>query len=173
MDRARPLQILADLVERGELAGVLVRPYGLCRRLIGFDDYCQDVVLKAVRQVSGFRGNTKAELLAWIRAIGRQYSVDVLRRSAVRHSPELAENQEDTRQMTPLEELARDEQAARLLKCLESLDPFDLSILRGRYFEGKSFVEIAKDLGVVHNSLIQRHLRLVRRIGRKMGAGPP
>lgn len=159
---------LRDVVESGALAAVL-RPVHLpCQGLLPFDDFCQGVLVRAVEQGATFRGQSVAEFLGWLRALGKQQLVTLLRKSRLRHQQALADDMPDLRRPSVAEDVAerdeRQEKTQWLATALAALEEDERELLLRHYFHEESLADIGRSLGLAPNTLAQRHVRLLKRL---------
>lgn len=130
-------------------------PVGL-RGKLGASDIVQETALDARAGFPAFRGTTPEECYAWLRSILRNNVVDAVRRfemSQKRHvgrEIRLASNSGlRIGELLPLAlgspdgSAIRKEDAAELARVIAGLAPDYRDVLRFRYWEGLSFVEIA------------------------------
>lgn len=161
---------LSALVVGGAAATVLRACHRPCRRLISFDDFCQDVLVRAVQYQSSFRGQTTAELLGWVRAIGQQLLVTLLRRSARERWEPLPTELPDGRAVPPGEQAAAredyQEKTRWLARVLAELPTDERDLLIRHYYRSEKLADMAHDLGIPANTLAQRHARLLARLRR-------
>jgi RNA polymerase sigma factor (sigma-70 family) len=159
--------VLQKLVEEQAVGMALRASHRPCRRLITFPDFCQEVLVRALEHRASFRGETKAELLAWLKAIGQQLLVNTLRKSRRGELFPLSREPEDPA-LPPVEQTEVEEEQRRkgvwLLEMMGSLSADESDILFRHYFRRQKLKEIAKDLGLSPNTLAQRHARLLRRL---------
>jgi len=121
---------------------------------VGASDIVQETFVAACNKFDGFRGQTEAELLGWLRAIllrqmstadrsyrftekrsvDREVSLDGLAKTTSNHR-------------NPLSELLRDENIDRLKQAIAQLSPHYREAIELRSIEQLSFVEIGQRLG--------------------------
>ena len=152
------LQRLEHLIRTGTIFAVLRRCHLPCRRLVSFEDFCQEVFLRAVRHQRSFRGQSDQEMAGWLRAIGNQNMVEHLRRS---RQERLLPLRIDIAQP---EAPRNAERLAWLMQVLSRLPVEDRDLLLRRYWHRESWQEIGRELNVAPNTLTQRHLRLLQRL---------
>jgi RNA polymerase sigma factor (sigma-70 family) len=159
---------LQALIQKRSIEPVLQGCHRPCQRLVGFEDFTQDVLLRAVQNQDSFRGQTEAELLAWLRAIATQLMVNQLRCSRQCQTaplpPQLADPQAPSadEQLAAVEE--QQQQTERLVKLLATLTEAERDLLI-RHHQGKEKLrDIAAELGIPANTLAQRHARLLNRL---------
>ncbi|HEU4752391.1 MAG TPA: sigma-70 family RNA polymerase sigma factor, partial [Armatimonadota bacterium] len=137
--------------------------YGFIRRK-GFsaeeaDDLTQETLIRAYLHLSGFRG---ASLDAWLYRIAANVSVDYLRKRRVATVPldgmpvVEASTGED-----PVARLDHEERRARVLAVIGELPECHQRILRLRYYEDCSLVEIAR---VMNCTPLAAKLRVFRAV---------
>lgn len=162
---------LESLVGEGAVPRVLHGCHSPCRRLVNFEDFCQNVLLQALEHRESFRGHSDAELLGWLRVIGQQKMIDALRTSRRRRLTGLPAEVADPSAGPPLDTLIDQEEQARklrrLVQLLASLSEEDRDLLVRHYLRAEPLTAIAARMGVAPNTLSQRHVRLLLRL-RKM-----
>jgi RNA polymerase sigma-70 factor (ECF subfamily) len=163
----------------------------LGRRLRGKldpSDLVQEAFLEAHRDFDQFRGNTEAELLAWLRQLLAHNLANQVRRFQgtrrrdVRLEQRLAAELEQSSQAlecglaaansSPSERAERREQAVRLAGALERLPADYRDVLLLRHFEGLSFPEVARRLGRTVDSVKNVWARALARLRPLMEEGP-
>ena len=126
-------------------------------------DLVQETFLCAKRGLGEFRGNTEAELMAWLRRIMANRLLDLNRRYSrqsrdVRREQQLARNMEHSSAMihnllpsspesSPSESMIRREQAVLLANALAALPEHYRDVLVLRHLEGRQIAEVAEQLG--------------------------
>jgi RNA polymerase sigma factor (sigma-70 family) len=156
------------LATMGASAHMLRDSHRTCRWLIGFDDFCQAVLVRAMEHLDRFRGETQAELLGWLRAVGRHLAAQLRRAANGRLGPAPLHDIADRARISATEEAENTaEQATNahwLAGELAALDLEDSELLQRHYWGRESFAAIALDLGLSPNTLTQRHGRLLQRL---------
>lgn len=158
------------------------------RRLQGkldASDVVQEVFLKAHRGFEQFRGQSEAELLAWLRQLlattltdqafryygrrcrdvrlERRLAVELDRSSvAINRALVAAEN-------SPSEEAAAREQAVLVADALDCLPESYREVLVLRHLEGLTFPEVARQMGRSLGSVEKLWMRALRRLRVKLG----
>jgi RNA polymerase sigma-70 factor (ECF subfamily) len=138
--------------------------HDLARRLAD-SDVVQEVLLRASRHFTDFRGERVPQLLAWLKTI--TYRVTCERRNAFlasvgRVGPLPAEAPAGG--PDPADVLEGEEDAIRLAEALERLSPRRREVIELRLLEGLSFDEMAGRLGGSPGSLRVLFLRAVRHL---------
>jgi len=122
-------------------------------------DIVQQTLLKAHENLKGFRGQTEAELQAWLRAILSQQLAILARKNGRRkirtHSLEAALDQSSARletllaaeESSPSQEMARAEQLVDLAMALATLPEAQRTAMELRYLRGLSVPDVAKAMG--------------------------
>src|SRR5262249_46179959 len=154
---------LQELIAGGAVQAVLGACHRPCQRLVPFDDFCQDVLLRAVEHQESFRGRTDAELLGWLKAIGRQRMATLLRQSRHKRLAPLPPQVPDLRAPSAAQEASAKEELLRdtewLARVLAGLTTAERDLLLRRYQRNEKWSDIARDLGIAPNTLAQRHAR--------------
>jgi RNA polymerase sigma factor (sigma-70 family) len=157
-------RLLTDALRNGAIAGALRKTHRGCSRIIYFEDFFHEVMLRSLNRWSSFSGKSEGELVSWIKTIGQNLMIDLLRQSKNRHTMPLPPQIADNSQISPLETLSRSEDALWLESVIDGLDKFDFQLLKMRYFDKMTWSEISKIVNVKNNTLIQRHLRLLEKL---------
>jgi RNA polymerase sigma-70 factor, ECF subfamily len=190
LTRARQGDALAlgQLLEQYRAYLTLLVRVQIGRRLQGKAD-CADVVqetfLEASRQFDSFRGQTEAELTAWLRQIlagclghlvrryygtqardvrlerGLEYDLDQSSRALDRGLAAV--------QSTPSQNASRREQAVLLADALTRLPGDYHEVIVLRHLEGLTFPQVAERMGRTVDSVEKLWLRAVTRLRRAVG----
>ncbi|MFM7184054.1 MAG: sigma-70 family RNA polymerase sigma factor [Planctomycetota bacterium] len=153
------------------------------RGKLGPSDLVQETAVDARRDFPGFRGSTAEECFAWLRAILRNNVVDAVRRY------ETAQKRATSREISlaspaghregkslqmpngqPDGSAIRREDAALLSAALGRLSADHQAVLRLRYWEGLSFVEIAAEVGRSPDAVRKLWYRAVERLQKEMNS---
>jgi RNA polymerase sigma factor (sigma-70 family) len=158
---------LQELVASGETVGVLRSAHRSCDRHLSCDDFDQMVLLRAIQNASSFRGQSKPELLGWLKAIGQQLAGKLRRVTGPASQSLPAESREQVRR-SEAEEISHEAVQAAKMRWLSSvladLSIRDQVLLRRRYWCHESLVVIAREFGVSADTLRQRWFRLHQRL---------
>ena len=158
-------------IARDELSGAL-------RAKGGASDLVQDTFLEAQSSFPQFRGNSEAELRAWLRQLlhhraakfGRRYRTTLKRRlSREAALPRRDSPGPDRRLPTPSVQLMAREQAQRLRQALEQMPDDYRQVVTLRYVEQCSFEEIGLRMGRTPNAARLLWLRAIERVRRDLG----
>ena len=149
------------MVRTRTVVGLLRRCHRLCRWAIPFEDFCQNVLLNAVRHQASFRGQTEAEMAGWIKAIGNRCMIDALRRS---RQEKLAPLPQDIASPEDNEDPVHFERLGWVMQVLKALPVEDQEILLRRYWQKQSWNDVAAAMNLSANTLSQKHLRLLVRL---------
>ena len=148
---------LGELLERfrPQLKSFADRSVGAkLRRRMSPSDLVQDTMLSATGQFHSFRGQSEAELKAWLMELIRSRLADGLRRH------KFAERRRIDREVscsgsniadaspTPVQLATARDDAQDLLNIIEQLSPESQQIVRLRYLENHSFESIAQTMGM-------------------------
>lgn len=147
------------------------------RGKLGPSDIVQETAVDARCDFHGFRGGTTEECYAWLRSILRNNVVDAVRRyetsqkrqadreiRLASESGDLAGRLLPIRHSPPDNSAIRREEAAMLARVLERLPADYREVLRLRYWDGLSFVEIAARLGRSPDAIRKLWYRAIGRL---------
>lgn len=142
--------------------------YRLGSRLDEHDlaDLAQDTVVLVWRKLGSFGATCTLE--SWAYGIARLEYMNALRRRmrAVRSVRELeVADSEPERSLPAGEGLAREE----LELWLGELEEEESAVVRKKHFEGKTFEELAEELGISPNTAKSRYYRGIRGLQQKLG----
>ena len=136
-------------------------------------DFVQDALLEAHRSFVSFRGNTVAELAAWLRQIVVRTAGHTIRGFAGTAKRNLdcecpggdaLDGLAISPAESPSDQAIRHEEAASLAEAL-SLLPDDMQqVLLGRHLDGLSHAELARALGRSETAVRMLYLRALRRL---------
>ncbi|MHB1155295.1 MAG: RNA polymerase sigma factor [Phycisphaerales bacterium] len=174
---------LIDQVHRGdrgamgELLGAYHKQvYHLCLRMIGREadaaDLAQDVLLKAVQHIDGFKGD--ARFSTWLYRIAMNLSISQLRRNKVRattsldqplgggdgtEEPERSALLADEREPGPVQSVQQKERLDALGEALERMDEELRGIILLRDIQEMDYQQIAEVMGVPLGTVKSRLFR--------------
>ncbi|MCA9023657.1 MAG: sigma-70 family RNA polymerase sigma factor [Planctomycetaceae bacterium] len=140
-------------------------------------DVVQGSMLIASREFPQFRGQTEPEFRNWLVRIMTNHLVDGLRRFLIaekrRRGKEVPTGESVLKRIegfdeTPSRLVSLNEEATRLLEAMQSLPESHRAVIRGRYLEGLTFVELAERLKIPVTTCRRRWLEAVDSIGREM-----
>ena len=142
-------------------------------------DLVQDVLLQAWKGLPGFRGGTRAELIAWLQTLLKNRSIDVVRqyRSSEKRSDRREEaikpNQATERSLeavddSPSHQAMGREQRELVERAMRCLLPADEQVLRLRGQTELSFSEIGRILEVSEDAARKRFARAAEKLGREL-----
>jgi RNA polymerase sigma-70 factor (ECF subfamily) len=123
-------------------------------RKVGASDLVQDTLIEAQRDFVRFRGQTRGELLNWVRTILQHNLVNAHRQFRVaekrRLDKEVGLSPKDliVDRTGPPEQLAAAEDLAALDRAISQLPPLYRTVLQARYSESLSFAEIGVRLAL-------------------------
>lgn len=147
----------------------------LLARLDG-SDIAQEIYLRAWRSFSDLRGDTVGHLLAWLEGIFENVITDCRRRHG-------AVKRDAARDVTgdglfcslmgdgttPSHGAVRNEQQARMVEALQRLPSDQQQVFQLRVFEGLTFEEVAKRVGVSEGNARVLLLRARNRLKSELG----
>lgn len=153
------------------------------RGKLGASDLVQETAVDARRDFPAFRGATAEECFAWLRAILRNNVVDAVRRYGTSQKRaaalEVSLTSPAGRREGAMLEAAhglpdgsaiRREDAGILTAAVERLSADHQTVLRLRYWEGLSFVEIGDRMGRTPDAVRKLWYRAVERLQQEMKA---
>ncbi len=127
--------------------------FGVCLRILGerseAEDVLQEVYVTVWRKAADFDAE-RASPLTWLIAIARNRSIDRLRAS--KHSRHMApiEAADDVADSGTMADVALEnaQDYARLHGCLDGLEAKERSALRGAFFDGNTYEDLATRMNV-------------------------
>jgi RNA polymerase sigma-70 factor (ECF subfamily) len=146
-------------------------------------DIVQLTLLKAHQNIDQFRGQTSAEMAAWLRRILANTLIDAVRKfkpemnrqlsldRAVEQSSARLDNWLAAEQSSPGEQLQREEQLGRLARALAALPDDQRVAVEMHHFHDRSIAEIAESLSRTEASvagLLRRGLKRLRQLLRDL-----
>jgi RNA polymerase sigma-70 factor (ECF subfamily) len=192
MDERRPVEELLARARAGEPAAaeallsrlapyvrLLVRPRlgGRLGAKLDEADLTQEALLRIHRGLDQFTGTEADHFLGWVGRVvsnvvadhARHFRADKRDLTREEAGPEVLEGllADDT---TPPGQVVRAEEATRLAAALSQLPPVQREILEARFFEGRPFADIARDLGKSSGAVRVVCLRAVNRLRRELAA---
>jgi RNA polymerase sigma-70 factor, ECF subfamily len=163
------------------LAELLLNRHLRLRAKLGPSDIVQETLLRAHQKREQFRGETEAELKAWLRQIltrvvsnrarefldvaGRDAGREVSLHEAVEHSSARLEAWLASEQSSPSQRAQRNEQMECLARALESLPDQQKQAVILHYFHGMTLEEVSAAIGKSLSAvggLLKRGLRALR-----------
>jgi RNA polymerase sigma-70 factor (ECF subfamily) len=143
------------------------------RRYLGVSDIVQSVLFAAERNRSSFRGNTAAQVRAWLAMVARRKIIDGLRRyqkqhCCVRASEWLASARTDEWSLEPHQRLASEEDAIRLIAAIDELPPLQREIVTLRYLHNMTFDEISAQLSIAVTTCRRHWLEGIESLGTRL-----
>ncbi len=129
------------------------------------DDICSRSFEKAFRQI-GTYDPARSKFSTWLKAIARNTALDTLEAEGRNYrkfvsidegsaSVSVIESVGDD-SSTPLENIIKDEDEEKLLKCIEALPELYRDIARRRLVEGMPYKDIAEETGMALNTVRTR-----------------
>ena len=136
-------------------------------------DVVQAALVRAVRNICSFTGNTTVQFRAWLSQICRNET-----RNAIRHWQQqrrdatceelFLDNATSSNGQDPNERLKRAEQVEALRQAIERLKPTQQALIQLRHFEDLSHHDIALKLGISVDAARQRWISTLRALKREM-----
>jgi RNA polymerase sigma factor (sigma-70 family) len=144
--------------------------FGICLRILKerseAEDVLQEVYLTVWRRAGAFDPGRGVSPITWLAALARNRAIDRLRTSKA-HLIRPIEAVAEAADPAPLasDELLAAEDGARLVQCLDLLEPRHAAYIRAAYFDGLTYVELAERAGAplgTMKSWIRRSLLRLR-----------
>lgn len=121
----------------------------------------QDVFLRALAYRAGFHPEQRASAEAWIWSIARHVVVDRLRS---RRRRGVAEPSTEVEPSTFEEELGELEESTEMQQALDELPEPDREILIARFWHGRTYGDMADELGLTEAAVTMRVRRAIQRL---------
>jgi RNA polymerase sigma-70 factor (ECF subfamily) len=144
--------------------------FGICLRILHdraeAEDVLQEIYLTVWQKAAEFDPG-RSSSMTWLMTIARNRSIDRLRSKARARYFEPIDAAAEIPDVAPLPEqmLADGEARAKLMVCLGNLPLNERNALRGAFFDGNTYEELAKRIGVplgTMKSWIRRALQKLR-----------
>jgi len=139
-------------------------------------DVIQQTCLSVHKQIGEFQGQDPAQFGAWLRQIHERNI-----RNAVRdqlHAAKRAIDRQERlpdgdvhpiQQTSPSQKVVRNEDSVRLAQAIAKLPDDEQEVLRRRYLEGESIVEIATAMGLTRDGLVWLMKRAMKKVKGHLG----
>jgi RNA polymerase sigma-70 factor (ECF subfamily) len=127
--------------------------FGVCLRILGerseAEEVLQEVYVTVWRKAADFDAG-RASPLTWLIAIARNRSIDRLRASKQSRRMEPIEAADSIADAGPMADVALEnaQDYAKLHGCLDGLEARERSALRGAFFDGNTYEELAARMNV-------------------------
>lgn len=148
---------------------------------VDISDIVQETYLEASQRFDDYLADPRLRFYVWLRWIGREkviqhyrHHVAARRRAVDRELVLPVDRSNEIVQRvaaggaTPTGELAARERAELLERALSDLADSDREVILLRHFEGLSHVEAAAVLGLAPDAARKRHVKALRRLGRRL-----
>lgn len=144
---------------------------GRIKSRVDASDIVQQTCLSVFRQISDFQGNDSAQFAAWVRQIHERNIQNAVRdqlqtrKRGDGFEESLPQEFAAEQQATPSRHAMQREDAILIEQALEKLPDDERSVLRLRYLEGKTLVQIHDELGLTKDAVVwllqkgMKHLR--------------
>lgn len=164
MSPEKPVRkLLEELLASGSVNSILRARYLPCRQLVAFEDFQQEVLLRALQYETRFRGRSLAELAGWLRTIAGNVMIDQLKRATLERSKR--SSAEIPEQVTaPSEQAGFADLTDWIRQLVHTLPGEDQEIIYRRYRMRQRWPEIAIAMGINPNTLAQKHFRIIQRL---------
>ncbi len=139
------------------------------RRVAESEDFLQQTILEAARDIDRCRARTHPGFLAWLTEIARHNIHDELRRDREQAVSQLSQILHDSAD-TPDRAAVVAEDMHRLAAAIEELPRDYQHVLELRQFECQRFTEIALQMGRTENAVQILHSRAITKLGALLGA---
>ena len=144
--------------------------YGILKNEADAYDATQEVFLKVFKYIKNFKENST--LYTWMYKITKNVSIDMYRKKK-NISPseyqdyqlkgsEIYGNSVHHKVISPVEQVERNELSVKMAKAMQKLSDDHREVLQLREFDGLSYSEIAKTLGISQGTVMSRlhHARM-------------
>jgi len=127
--------------------------FGICLRILGehgeAEDVLQEVYVTVWRKAADFDAR-RASPMTWLIAIARNRSIDRLRASRTSRNMEAIDVAADVADTTPRADSALEnvQDHAKLHGCLDALASHERAALRGAFFDGSTYEDLATRMRV-------------------------
>jgi RNA polymerase sigma-70 factor (ECF subfamily) len=127
--------------------------FGVCLRILGehgdAEDVLQEVYVTVWRKAADFDAR-RASPMTWLIAIARNRSIDRLRASRTSRNMEAIDVAADVADSTPRADVALEsvQEHAKLHGCLDGLASHERAALRGAFFDGSTYEDLATSMKV-------------------------
>lgn len=190
-DQIRDLLKLAQSGDQAALGELLEKYRGHLRHLaenllddraagrLDASDIVQQTCLSVHKQIAEFEGKDAAQFAAWIRQIHERNVRNAVRdqlhagKRAINREVRLAERDVHAAgQSSPSQQVVRNEESERLARAIVQLPEDEQEVLRRRYLEGQSLVEVASAMGLTKDALVWLMKRAMKNVKQHLGAEP-
>ncbi|MFY9878959.1 MAG: sigma-70 family RNA polymerase sigma factor [Pseudolabrys sp.] len=127
--------------------------FGVCVRILGeraeAEDVLQEVYVTVWRKAADFDAS-RASPMTWLIALARNRSIDRLRASRVSRNMDPIDSATEVADMAAAADTALEgvQEHARLHGCLDGLVSHERAALRGAFFDGNTYDDLAKRMNV-------------------------
>jgi len=146
---------------------------------IDASDVVQQTCLSVHKQIAAFEGKDAAQFAAWLRQIHERNIRNAVRdqlhagKRAIEREKRLPDADiHAARQTTASQYVARKEESAQLARAIEQLPDDEREVLRRRYLEGESMVDIAAGMGLTKDALVWLLKRAMTNVRRHLPEQP-
>ena len=129
--------------------------------VIEFDDFRQEILLRAWNARERFVGDEENALLGYLWSVSRHFLVDELRRKSSK-IPTTGDEVIEFVSARRNEASVESKDFVRWLVADLNVDERD--VVRERYWAGKSLAEIARSSGKTYRAVVQLHYRAIRKL---------
>ena len=143
--------------------------FGVCLRILHeraeAEDVLQEVYLTVWQKAAGF-DPARASPMTWLITIARNKAIDRLRAGGQSRRMEPLDSAHEIADAAPLAEdtLSQSEDNARLKTCLGGLAAPEQSALRGAFFEGNTYEELAERMKLPLGTIKSRIRRALQKL---------
>ncbi|MBL8878051.1 MAG: RNA polymerase sigma factor [Phycisphaerales bacterium] len=140
---------------------------GLCGRHADAADICQEVFLRSLLRRPSFENESAAT--GWLRRVTSNIAID---RWRSRRSARLADSRREpiSPAIAPDEELVQNEEAQRVRGALAALSEQQRLVLLAKAFDGRTFAEIAAEMGLAVPTVKTHYLRALEAVARVLSS---
>lgn len=143
--------------------------FGVCLRILGerseAEDVLQEVFVTVWRKAGNF-DSTRASPMTWLIAIARNRAIDRLRASKASRRMDPIDDAVEIADSAPLADdaLEMNQDNARLHGCLDGLAGDERGALRGAFFDGNTYEDLAQRTGVPLGTMKSRIRRAMMKL---------
>ena len=165
-------EALAQVITRFQarlLARIRLMMGPAARECLESGDVLQDVFAEAIRTLREGDLEDERVFLRWVTAVARHHIVDKVRRHREESLEALSSDLIASGEPSIAARLTAEERRQRLVEALEELDPVRLRVVEVRALEGRSWQQVAEDLGRSEEAVRKLFNRALIELGQRLG----